>query len=89
MKSEPLTSKSCKRICDHMNKDHADAVIAYTKHFGGIETFNNAQIINLSSKFMVLRVDDQIIKIKFDHQLQDCQDAHQTLVSMIKSIPIS
>ena len=87
MNLEPLTKESSTRICNHMNKEHADAVIAYAKYYGGIEICNNAQIVNLSSELMELKVDEQIIKIKFDHSLKDCSDAHKTLVSMIKSIP--
>ena len=87
MNIEPLTKESSTRICKHMNKDHADAVMAYAKYYGGIEICHRAQIINLSSELMELKVDEQIIKIKFDHPLKDCSDAHQTLVSMIKSIP--
>ena len=87
MNLEPLTKESSTRICNHLNRDHADAVIAYAKYYGGIELCNNAQIVNLSSEFMELKVDEQVIKIKFDHMLKDCSDAHKTLVSMIKSIP--
>ena len=87
MNIEPLTIESSTRICNHMNKDHSDAVIAYAKFYGGIETCNNAQIVSLSSELMELKVDEQIIKIKFDHILKDSSDAHKTLVSMIKSIP--
>ena len=87
MKLEPLTKESSTRICNHMNKDHSDAVFAYAKYYGGIEICNKAQIVNLSSKLMELKVDKQMIQIKFDHTLTDCSDAHKTLVSMIKSIP--
>ena len=87
MNLEPLTKESSTRICKHMNKDHSDAIIAYAKYYGGIEICNNAQIVNLSSELMELKVDEQIIKIKFDHTLKDCSDAHRTLVSMLKSIP--
>ena len=87
MNPEPLTKESITRICNHMNKDHSDAVMAYAKYYGGIENCNNAKIVNLSSELMELKVDEQMIKIHFDHNLKDCSDAHETLVSMIKSIP--
>ncbi len=87
MNLEPLTKESSTRICNHMNKDHSDAVIAYAKYYGGIEVCTNAKIINLSSELMEVKVDGKIIKIKFDHSLKDCTDAHKTLISMIKSIP--
>ncbi len=87
MKSEPITQESSIRICNHMNKDHEDAVNAYAKYYGKIETFKSARMISLSPESIKLKVDGQALEIKFDHILKDCSDAHKTLVSMIKSIP--
>ena len=87
MNPEPITKESSKRICNHMNKDHQDAVNAYAKYYGKIKTFNSAKIITLSPESIQLQIDDQTIEIKFDHILKDCSDAHQTLVKMIKAIP--
>ena len=89
MNSEPITKESSTRICNHMNKDHKDAVNAYAKYYGKIKTFRSAQMITLSPEYIQLKIDDQTIEIKFDHILQDCSDAHQTLVKMIKAIPSS
>tara|TARA_Y100001968_G_scaffold250663_1_gene235755 strand:- start:169 stop:438 length:270 start_codon:yes stop_codon:yes gene_type:complete len=87
MNSEPITHEASIRICNHMNQDHPDAVKSYAKYYGKIKSFKSAKMINLSPELIELKVDDQILKIKFDHILQDCSDAHQTLVKMIKSIP--
>ena len=87
MNSEPITQVSSIRICNHMNKDHQNAVDAYAKYYGKIESFNSAKMIGLTPESIELKIDDQTIKIKFDHILQDCSDAHKTLVSMIKAIP--
>ena len=87
MNSEPITKSSSTRICNHMNKDHQDAVNAYAKYYGKIKTFRSAKMIRLSQESIQLEIDDQTINIKFDHVLQDCSDAHQTLVKMIKAIP--
>ena len=87
MKSEPLSQESSNRICNHMNKDHQEAVNAYAKYYGKIPTFRSAKMINLSPESIELRVDDQTIEVKFDHILHDCSDAHKTLVKMIKVIP--
>ncbi len=89
MTSEPITQESSTRICNHMNKDHKDAVNAYAKYYGKIKTFKSAKMISLSQEFIQLEIDDQTLEIKFDHILQDCSDAHKTLVRMIKSIPES
>ena len=87
MNSEPITKESSTRICNHMNKDHKDAVNAYAKFYGKNKTFKSARMINLSPESIELEIDDQTIYIQFDHILQDCSDAHKTLVRMIKAIP--
>ncbi len=87
MNSEPITQESSIRICNHMNRDHEDAVKAYAKYYGKIETFKSAKIISLSPTSIKLKVDDQALDIKFDHILKDCSDAHKTLVEMMKAIP--
>ena len=87
MNSEPITQESSSRICNHMNKDHQDAINAYAKYYGKIKTFRAAKMINLSPESIELKIDDQTVVIKFDHILQDCSDAHKTLVNMIKAIP--
>ena len=82
-----INQESSTRICNHMNKDHQDAVNAYAKYYGKIKMFKSAKMVSLSPESMQLKVDDQKIEIKFDHILQDCSDAHKTLVEMIKTIP--
>ena len=89
MNSEPITKESSTRICNHMNKDHKDAVNAYAKYYGKIKTFRSAKMITLSPESIQLEIDDQTIEIKFDHILKDCSDAHKTLVKMIKAIPVT
>ena len=87
MNSEPITQESSTRICNHMNKDHVGAVNAYAKYYGKIKNFKSAKMISLSKEAIELKIDDQTLEIKFDHILQDCSDAHKTLVRMIKAIP--
>ena len=50
MNSEPITKESSKRICNHMNKDHEDAVYAYAKYYGKIKTFKSAKMITKTEK---------------------------------------
>ena len=87
MNSEPITQESSTRICNHMNKDHEDAVNAYAKYYGKIKTFKSAKMISLSQEAVQIKIDEETLEIKFDHILQDCSDAHKTLVRMIKAIP--
>ena len=87
MNSEPITQETSTRICNHMNKDHEDAVNAFAKYYGKIKTFKSAKMISLSKESIELKIDEKILEVKFDHILQDCSDAHKTLVKMIKEIP--
>ncbi|MBW3041376.1 DUF2470 domain-containing protein [Prochlorococcus marinus] len=87
MSFEPINQESSLRICNHMNKDHQDAVNKYAEYYGKIKTFRSAKMISLSPKYIKLKVDEKILEIKFDHILQDCSDAHKTLVKMIRAIP--
>ena len=87
MNSEPITQESSTRICNHMNNDHKDAVNAYAKYYGKIKTFKSAKMIRLSPEAVQIKIDEETLEIKFDHILQDCSDAHKTLVRMIKAIP--
>ena len=87
MNSEPITPESSSRICNHMNQDHKDAVNAYATYYGKIKTFKSAKMVTLSPESIQLKIDGQTVDIKFDHILQDCSDAHQTLVKMIRAIP--
>ena len=89
MNSEPITQETSIRICNHMNNDHEDAVHAYAKYYGKIKTFKSAKMISLTPESIQLKIDNQTLEIEFDHILQDCSDAHKTLVKMIKSIPVS
>ncbi len=87
MHSEPINQESSTRICNHMNNDHGDAVYAYAKYYGKIKNFKTAKMISLSPESIQLKIDGKTLEIEFDHILQDCSDAHKTLVKMIKAIP--
>ena len=89
MSSEPLTQETSTRICKHMNADHKEALNNYAKHYGGIKECQEVIMTDLTTKFIELEVDNQIIQINFDHTLKDSKDAHTTLVKMLKSIPQS
>ena len=89
MAADPLSPEVSARICAHMNDDHADAVVAYARHYGGVSTPNQARMLEVQSEAMLLEVDGTQISIKFDHHLSDSEDAHRTLVAMLKAMPKS
>ena len=86
MFNEPITSEVSNRICKHMNKDHQDAVNSYAKHYAGINNAKDSQLIKVTSKAMQISVNGTLVEIPFDHTLTSSQDAHQTLIAMLKGI---
>jgi putative heme iron utilization protein len=78
------------RICKHMNQDHSDAIVLYAQAFGGIEDAIAAQMQSIDAEGMNLSVTanqtELPVRIQFDHVLADAEDAHHTLVAMLKQV---
>jgi len=70
-----------------MNDDHAEAVLAYARHYGGRQEAQSARMLAVAPELMRLEVDGSELEIRFDHTLQDSEDAHRTLVAMLRSLP--
>ena len=87
MAADPLTPDVSARICAHMNDDHADAVLAYASHYGGMKSPSSARMLAVTPDAMDLEVDGQPIRIRFDHTLTDSEDAHKTMVAMLRAMP--
>lgn len=87
MAADPLTSAVSDRICKHMNDDHADAVLAYARHYGGVENPGQARMVAVKPEAMQLEVDGTMVEVAFDHTLSDSEDAHRTLVAMLRAMP--
>lgn len=86
--SNNFSAEISSRICNHMNEDHGDAVVLYAKTFGGITDAIAAQMLSIDAQGMDLTAqangEDVPLRIEFDHVLVDSEDAHQTLIAMVK-----
>jgi putative heme iron utilization protein len=86
--ADPITPAISDRICHHMNDDHAEAVLLYAKAFAGMAEATAAKMLSINPEMMQLNVmvndQSQNVEIKFDHVLADSEDAHQTLIAMVK-----
>jgi putative heme iron utilization protein len=86
--SEVFTPEVSDRICQHMNEDHSDAIVLYARAFGGATTATAAKMLKIDATGMDLLVQQQDtshpLRISFDHVLQDAEDAHHTLIAMVK-----
>ena len=87
MAADPLTPAVSDRICRHMNDDHAEAVLAYARYYGGIEAPASARMLAVGPEAMQLEVDGSPVEVRFDHPLTDSEDAHRTLVAMLRAMP--
>jgi putative heme iron utilization protein len=84
MAADVITPAVSDRICAHMNDDHADAVLLYAKAYGQISNATAAKMLAIDPQGMDLQVDESALRIPFDHTLTDSEDAHHTLIAMIK-----
>jgi putative heme iron utilization protein len=86
--SEPITPAISDRICQHMNEDHADAVVLYARVFGNSPAAETAQMLAIDPQGMDLSVtvlgEIAPIRIAFDRDLKDAEAAHYTLIEMVK-----
>ena len=86
--ADPLTPAISDRICKHMNEDHAEAIVLYAKCFGNVDSASAAQLKSIDPEGMDLDVEadgqSSTVRIAFDHKLTDSEDAHQTLIAMVK-----
>ncbi|MEB3350531.1 MAG: DUF2470 domain-containing protein [Cyanobacteriota bacterium] len=87
MAADPLSPAVSDRICRHMNHDHAEAVLAYARHYGGLSQAATARMLAVAPEAMRLDVDGTVVEVPFDHTLTDSDDAHRTLVAMLRALP--
>lgn len=86
--SDSFSPKISDRICSHMNEDHADAVLVYAQKYGSSPNATAAQMLSIDAQGMNLTAqvsgETLPIRIEFDRALKDAEDAHHTLIDMLK-----
>jgi putative heme iron utilization protein len=86
--ADPITPAISDRICKHMNEDHADAVLLYAKVYGNTPTAEAATMSAIDPLGMDLAAQVEgntvAVRVPFDRELQDSEDAHHTLIAMIR-----
>ncbi|MDJ1173833.1 DUF2470 domain-containing protein [Roseofilum capinflatum] len=86
--SDVITAQVSDRICKHMNEDHAEAIALYAQTFGQMPLTSSAKMEAIDPDGMDLTAQIEgksvSLRIAFDHQLVDSEDAHQTLIAMVK-----
>ncbi|RUT03522.1 heme iron utilization protein [Dulcicalothrix desertica PCC 7102] len=83
-----ITIEVSSRICQHMNDDHSNAILLYAQAFGGLKEAQAAQMQAIDATGMDINAqvngENVPVRINFDHVLQDSEDAHHTLIAMVK-----
>lgn len=86
--ADNFSTEVSSRICQHMNEDHSEAVVLYAQAFGGVKEATTAQMLSIDAQGMDIsaQVNGKAVpvRISFDHVLQNSEDAHQTLIAMVK-----
>ncbi|MBE9050972.1 DUF2470 domain-containing protein [Nostocales cyanobacterium LEGE 11386] len=86
--SDQFSAEISSRICKHMNEDHTDAIVLYAKAFGGVTDATTAEMLSIDAEGMNLtaQVNQETVpvRIQFERTLADAEDAHQTLIAMVK-----
>jgi putative heme iron utilization protein len=87
--ADQLTPEISDRICKHMNDDHASAVLVYAQVHGAIEAAEKAEMLSIDPNGMELSAEvagnTQKVRVVFDRELTDSEDAHQMLIQMARS----
>ncbi len=86
--SDPITPAISDRICKHMNDDHSNAIVLYAKVFGNLSEAETAKMESIDPEGMnllaTIKGENVPLRVKFDHILKDSEDAHHTLIDMVK-----
>lgn len=74
-------------ILDHMNSDHADALLDYCRHFHGL-TPEQATMIGIDGDGFDIRTDGQVLRFDFAEPIADAAGARKALVEMVQQCRI-
>lgn len=84
----PLPPDAVAAMIEHMNDDHADAVLGYVHRFGALPAAQAARLVAIEPTHMLIdaTVDGttRAVEIAFDHTLRDAGDARDTLIAMAR-----
>lgn len=87
-KPSVLPASDVEAILNHMNQDHADAVLRYARAFAGLDGAMSARMEHIDNQGMTLLVQlaegETRCEIHFATPLQNTEDAHHTLVRMAR-----
>ncbi|MEO0948923.1 MAG: DUF2470 domain-containing protein [Cyanobacteria bacterium J06641_5] len=87
--ADPITPAISDRICKHMNDDHAEAVLLYARVYGDRPAAEAARLEAIDPQGMDLTATvggtAETVRVTFERELADSEDAHQTLIAMVRA----
>ncbi len=82
-----LDERIAARVMDHMNDDHADAVLLYVQAFGGIGEATQARMTSIDLAAMGLEYRSPrgsgVVKVAFEPRLTGAEELRPRLVAMV------
>jgi len=85
--ADPMTHVAA-GIVDHMNEDHADALVLYARHHGGLSESEAATMVSIDSLGFDLLVKssgvERRVRIGFEAEVVSATGARKTLVRMVQ-----
>jgi len=83
---DPL-AEAATGIVEHMNRDHADALIAYARHYAG-ETADEATMVTVDRLGFTLRLrqGDRLssVRIAFPREVRTAEQSREVLIAMLR-----
>jgi putative heme iron utilization protein len=84
--NQSLTEGALAAMCEHMNEDHADAVLSYALAYAKVRDARSATMTALDARGFDLLVETadgpRAARVDFDRTVVDAEDAKQTLIRL-------
>ncbi len=82
-----LDERIAARVIEHMNDDHADAVLLYVQAFGGVSEATEARMTSIDLATMGLEYRSPhgsgVVKVAFQPRLTGAEELRPRLVAMV------
>lgn len=89
-----MTPEFAQSVVEHMNQDHADAVLAYAQAFGGRPDAHSAHLVAIDETGMDIQVqtdanapantERHVIRIDFDTPLDSAEQVRGALIKLAR-----
>lgn len=86
---DPLLGEPAKRVIEHMNDDHADALLAYCRVFGKLEGVESAVLVGVDRYGMDVMAtmtegDQRAVRVKFHNPVDSVEEVRGATVELLR-----